>query len=175
MAYTLRQAVQGDAPLLSELIKSSMITYSNDSGIDPSILDSMHERVEDLVQKLKTHTCLCFFDGNNMPVGTITLKITDDVKGFDFSKKTHEYLKDMDKVLYISRFAVLDSLRGTGLGKDLLDTAFAFGMERGAKAALLHTATSNKIRVEFYKNRGFFLLDSETKRGYDRGLFAYDL
>ena len=175
MAYTLRQAVPGDAPLLSELIKSSMLTYSNDSGIDPSILDSMHERVEDLVLKLKTHTCLCFFDEYNMPVGTITLKIRDDVEHFDFSKKTHDYLKDMDRVLYISRFAVQDNLRGTGLGKDLLDMAFAFGTERGAKAALLHTATHNKIRVEFYQNRGFVLIDSENKRGYDRGLFGYEL
>ncbi|MBO7453124.1 MAG: GNAT family N-acetyltransferase [Clostridiales bacterium] len=175
MAYTLRQAKREDAPLLSELIKSSMITYSYDSGIDPSILDSMHERVEDLVLKLKTHTCLCYFDEYNMPVGTITLQIREDINHFDFSPKTHECLEGVDKILYISRFAVLDSLRGTGLGKDLLDTAFSFGVERGAQKALLHTATSNKIRVEFYKNRGFVLVDSENKRGYSRGLFSYDL
>ena len=175
MAYTLRQATREDAPLLSELIKSSMLTYSKDSGIDPSILDSMHESVEDLVLKLKTHTCLCYFDEYNMPVGTITLRIRDDVQSFDFSDKTHEFLKDKSKVLYISRFAVLDSVRGTGLGLELLDTAFTFGNDRGADVALLHTAIHNTVRVEFYLNRGFSLIDSESKRGYDRGLFAYDL
>ena len=175
MALTLRQAKREDAPLLSILIKDSMRSYSYDSGIDPSILDSMHESVEDLVRKLKTHTCLCFFDDENRPVGTITLEITDDLKRFNFSDKTNECLRSSNKALYISRFAVMDSMRGTGIGKELLDSAFLFGTEKGADIALLHTAIANKVRVEFYKNRGFELVDSECKRGYERGLFAYTL
>lgn len=175
MAFTLRQAKREDAPLLSILIKDSMRSYSYNSGIDPSILDSMHERVEDLVEKLKTHTCLCFFDVDNRPVGTITLQIRDDVNHFSFSDTTKEYLAPYKKVLYISRFAVADTLRGTGIGKELLDNAFLFGTEKGADIALLHTAIANKGRVEFYKNRGFELIDSEDKRGYERGLFAYTL
>ena len=175
MSFTLRQAKREDAPLLSILIKDSMRSYSCDSGIDPSILDSMHESVEDLIQKLKTHTCLCFFDGDNCPVGTITLQIRDDPDHFSFSKKTDEYLAPYGKLLYISRFAVADNLRGTGIGKELLDNAFLFGLEKGADIALLHTAIANKGRVEFYKNRGFKLLDSENKRGYERGLFAYTI
>ena len=172
MAYTLRQAKREDAPLLSELIKSSMITYSNDSGIDPSILDSMHESVEDLVLKLKTHTCLCFFDEYNMPVGTITLKIRDDVEHFDFSPKTHECLKDVDKILYISRFAVREDLRNTGLGIELVNKAVSLASEEGCGAVLLHSSATNKNMVEFYGNRGFKLIDHEDSRGYDRGLFS---
>ncbi len=172
MAYTLREPNYDDLPLLLDLIKSSMRSYSDDSGIDSSILESMHETVSDLALKLKTHTCLCFFDDNNTPVGTITLRIRDDLDHFVFSDKSKEFLSSYDRAIYITRFAVLDTLRGTGLGKELLDQAFFFAQEKGTKIAILHTAIKNVNRVEFYKNRGFELIDSESSRGYERGLFA---
>lgn len=175
MGYTLREAKYDDLALVLDLIKSSMLSYSVDSGIDSSILESMHERVDDLALKLKTHTCLCFFDEYNRPVGTITLRIVDDLDHFSFSSKTKELLDKHDRALYITRFAVLDTLRGTGLGKELLDQAFIFAQEKSVKLSILHTAISNVNRVEFYKNRGFKLVDSESSRGYERGLFAYDI
>lgn len=175
MAYTLREAKYDDLALVLDLIKTSMLSYSKDSGIDSSILESMHERVDDLALKLKTHTCLCFFDDNNMPVGTITLRVRDDLDHFVFSDKSREFLANYDKAIYITRFAVTDALRGTGLGKELLDQAFVFAKEKGVELSILHTAISNVNRVEFYKNRGFELIDSEHSRGYERGLFALDI
>lgn len=175
MAYTLREAKYDDLPLVLDLIQSSMRSYSEDSGIDSSILESMHERVDDLMLKLKTHTILCLFDEYNRPVGTITLRIVGDLDHFAFSPKSEEFLSKHTKALYITRFAVLDSLRGTGLGVDLLDQACLYARSGGADVALLHTAISNTTRVEFYKNRGFIVVDSESSRGYERGLFAYEI
>lgn len=175
MGYTLREAKYDDLALVLDLTKSAMLSYSADSGIDSSILESMHERVDDLALKLKTHTCLCFFDKDNRPVGTITLIVRTDLKHFVFSDKTREFLKPYDRALYITRFAVSDELRGTGFGKELLDQAFLFAQDKGASIAILHTAIANTNRVEFYKNRGFELVDSESSRGYERGLFAYTI
>ena len=37
---------------------------------------------------------------------------------------------------------------------------------------LLHTALSNSGMVDYYKTRGFDLLSSDDRRGYQRGLFG---
>ena len=81
-------------------------------------------------------------------------------------------LKDHEKAAYISRFAVADSLRKTGLGLKLMDAALDLPECKDCGIVLLHTAVSNKNMCEFYANRGFVLVDSETSRGYRRGLFA---
>ena len=57
----------------------------------------------------------------------------------------------------------------------LLEEAFVFALFNEVKTVVLHTAIKNTGRVEFYKNRGFELVDSESGRGYERGLFAKKL
>ena len=73
---------------------------------------------------------------------------------------------------YISRFAVTQRFRKTGLGIDLITRAVDIAHGAGSKCVLLHSAASNKNMVEFYGKRGFELIDSENSRGYPRGLFA---
>lgn len=173
--YVLRPAKPADLKKLLKLIQESMLSYSHDSFIDPSILDSMHESESDLRKRLKTHLMLCCFDEADNPVGTITLKIRDNLDSLKFSDKSSSYLEGVDKVLYVSRFAVLDTLRGSGIGVRLLEEAFVFALFNEVKTVVLHTAIKNTGRVEFYKNRGFELVDSESGRGYERGLFAKKL
>ena len=170
--YFLREPSEENLEELLTLITDSMRSYSRDSGIDPSILDSMHETCDDLRKKLQTHRILCYFDSDSHPVGTITLKIREDLTSLKYSDITKDYIGDAGKVLYISRFAVLDTLRGTGLGVKLLDEAAEYAKENGVDLLILHTAVRNTGRVEFYINRGFELIDSESSRGYERGLFG---
>ena len=70
------------------------------------------------------------------------------------------------------RFAVREDLRNEGLGIELVNRALEIAAEENCGAVLLHSSATNRYMVEFYKNRGFVLIDHEDSRGYDRGLFS---
>jgi len=167
----LRKALRSDAPLVSDLIHEAMESYRKDSGITKGMLESLTESIESVEDRIEKNHCLCLFAGNT-PVGTVTVSIIDNPMKYNFSRKTYKVLKDHEKAAYISRFAVADSLRKTGLGLKLMDAALDLPECKDCGIVLLHTAVSNKNMCEFYANRGFVLVDSETSRGYRRGLFA---
>ncbi len=170
--YTIRQAVPEDAKKLSQLIRRCMQTYRRESGISESVLESLHESVETVADRIGRNRCLCYFDGDE-PVGTITLARVNNPMRYSFSTITEEYLSNYKSCVYISRFAVDDDLRGTGLGVKLMQTALSEPEALESGLAMLHTAVANRRMHEFYHNRGFVMLDSENSRGYERGLYIH--
>ena len=167
----IRIASVTDAPEVSRLLRSAMLTYCADSGISSSMLEAMTESIESVADRISRQTCLVAETGGKI-VGSICIKECPNPLVYNFSDKTYEYLKDMGKSFYISRFAVLEKFRKTGLGIDLMTRAVDLAREKGAECILRHSAATNKNRVEFYGKRGFELIDSENSRGYMRGLFA---
>lgn len=167
----LRKAERSDAPQVSDLIHEAMESYRRDSGITKGMLESLTESIESVEDRIEKNHCLCLF-ADDTPVGTVTVSIIDNPMKYNFSKKTYKVLKDYEKAAYISRFAVADALRKTGLGLRLMDAALDLPECKDCGIVLLHTAVSNKNMCEFYANRGFSLVDSEPSRGYERGLFA---
>ena len=167
----IRIASVTDAPEVSRLLRSAMLTYCADSGISSSMLEAMTESIESVADRISRQTCLVAETGGRI-VGSICIKECPNPLVYKFSDKTFEYLKDMGKSFYISRFAVLEKFRKTGLGIDLMTRAVDLAREKGAECILLHSAATNKNMVEFYGKRGFELIDSENSRGYMRGLFA---
>ena len=167
----IRQASVTDAPGVSRLLRSAMLTYCADSGISSSMLEAMTESIESVADRISRQTCLVAETGGKI-VGSICIKECPNPLVYNFSDRTFEYLKDMGKSFYISRFAVLEKFRKTGLGIDLMTRAVDLARENGAECILLHSAATNKNMVEFYGKRGFELIDSENSRGYMRGLFA---
>ena len=167
----IRIASVTDAPEVSRLLRSAMLTYCADSGISSSMLEAMTESIESVADRISRQTCLVAETGGKI-VGSICIKECPNPLVYNFSDKTYEYLKDMGKSFYISRFAVLEKFRKTGLGIDLMTRAVDLAREKGAECILLHSAATNKNMVEFYGKRGFELIDSENSRGYMRGLFA---
>ncbi len=167
----IRIASVTDAPEVSRLLRSAMLTYCADSGISSSMLEAMTESIESVADRISRQTCLVAETGGRI-VGSICIKECPNPLVYNFSDKTFEYLKDMGKSFYISRFAVLEKFRKTGLGIDLMTRAVDLAREKGAECILLHSAATNKNMVEFYGKRGFELIDSENSRGYMRGLFA---
>lgn len=168
--YELRIAEPSDAEALSGLIRMAMKTYRTESGITSDVLESLHESVETVADRIRHNRCLCFFDGDK-PVATITLGKVDNPMRYSFSLRTELFLSSFEKCVYISRFAVADNLRGTGLGVKLMEVALSEPEIAESKLVLLHTAVRNKRMHSFYINRGFKLLASETSRGYKRGLY----
>ena len=167
----IRIASVTDAPEVSRLLRSAMLTYCADSGISSSMLEAMTESIESVADRISRQTCLVAETGGKI-VGSICIKECPNPLVYNFSDRTFEYLKDMGKSFYISRFAVLEKFRKTGLGLDLMTRAVDLARENGAECILLHSAATNKNMVEFYGKRGFELIDSENSRGYMRGLFA---
>ena len=168
----IRQAVPGDGEELSHLIRESMESYRRDSGITRGVLESLNESVESVEDRIKRHRCLCLIDREKI-VGTITISVCDNPMKYSFSPKTSILLSEYDRCGYISRFAVADDLRKTGLGLKLMNEALGFCAHMELDLVLLHTAVANRRMKDFYSSSGFLLVDSENSRGYERGLFAY--
>ena len=167
----IRVASVDDAPGVSRLLRSAMLTYCADSGISSSMLEAMTESVESVADRISRQTCLIAVQDEEI-VGTICIKSCPNPLVYSFTEKTYEYLKSADSASYISRFAVKKSYRKTGLGIDLMARAIELAKEAGSSVVLLHSAASNESMVDFYGKRGFDLIDSENSRGYMRGLFA---
>lgn len=170
MDLILKTAGPEDAESVSRLIKKAMQTYRHDSGISGDVLESLHEDISTVRDRIIHNKCICLFN-EETPVGTITVSRCNNPLKYSFSAKTEKFLSKYESCMYISRFAVDDDMRNTGLGVQLMDAAFDLPESKESGLILLHTALSNKGMCEFYANRGFVVLDSEKSRGYKRGLF----
>lgn len=167
----IRIASVTDAPQVSRLLRSAMLTYCADSGISSSMLEAMTESIESVSDRIMNQTCLVA-ENNGKIVGTICIKPVPNPLVYSFSDISCEFLEKAGPSYYISRFAVEQRFRKTGLGIDLITRALNIAHEAGAGCVLLHSAATNKNMVDFYGKRGFELIDSESSRGYMRGLFA---
>ena len=167
----IRIANVSDAEGVSRLLKSAMLTYCADSGISSSMLEALTESIESVADRISRQTCLIAVQDGEI-VGSICIKDIPNPLVYSFSDKTYKYLENAGHCSYISRFAVKESYRKTGLGIDLITRAVELSKEKGYRFALLHSAASNKNMVDFYGKRGFDLIDFEESRGYMRGLFA---
>lgn len=171
---SIRKATEKDAPELRALIRDAMESYRKDSGIPVGLLESLNESVESVAHRIRHGNCLVLCDGSRI-IGTVTLTFPVNAVKYSFSDYTEELLSSLSNVGYISRLAVADSARKTGLGLLLMRSALNEAASAGAEHVLLHTAAENRRMKDFYFSLGFRLLDSEHSRGYERGLFAIDI
>lgn len=164
-----RLATAEDAGSVRDLVRSAMRHYRAESGIMNDTLESLSESVESVRHRIEKNKCLCLFDGER-PLGTITISRCTTPMKYSFSRKSSNFLAHYTSCGYISRFAVADGVRKTGLGSRLMDEILTY--DEASDLVILHTAVSNKSMCEFYASKGFILVDSESSRGYERGLFA---
>ena len=166
-----RTADTRDAAAIQQLLRTAMLTYCTESKIKEAMLEAMTESMDSVEDRIRKNHCLAVFDGEKA-VGTITAGITEVPVRYSFSEKTARFLSGFKKASYVSRFAVLQESRRTGLGLNLMALLEEYSKEQGCDVMLLHCSTVNKKMTAFYKARGFELIDSENSRGYPRGLFA---
>jgi ribosomal protein S18 acetylase RimI-like enzyme len=153
--YHVRPAVPADAPAILDLIGRAMALYVRNSGI-ATPLESQQEKLEDHVRHIQTdHVLIAEQDGHI--AGTVRL------------------ILEPGGLAYFSRFAVEPHRQRGGVGRLLYAAAEAWFHAQGVRSILLHTALSNQPLVDFYKSRGFRLIEENTARGYPRGTFQKDL
>ncbi|MDD2533978.1 MAG: GNAT family N-acetyltransferase [Eubacteriales bacterium] len=147
----IRQATPADSADLLTLIQWAMQVYAAKSGITAP-LDAMRETQVDLQRFIRDHYVLVAEHRGTL-IGTVRL-----------------VRLDADRA-YFSRFAVHPHLQQTGVGKLIYQVAENWLIQQGFKRVSLHTAMTNEPLVSFYEARGFKLVETETSRGYARGLF----
>lgn len=166
-----RTAELRDAAAIQQLLRTAMLTYCTESRIKESMLEAMTESIESVEDRIKNNNCIAVFD-DEKAIGTITAGLTSVPVKYSFSEKTARFLSGFKKASYVSRFAVLQESRHSGLGISLMAKCEEYAKENGCDVMLLHCSTVNKKMTAFYKARGFELIDKEDSRGYPRGLFA---
>lgn len=149
-SFTIRRAVEEDAPAIYEIMQESFSKYMTDTGLTVT-MDALQETCEDIVRDIRTkEVYIVLID--NIAVGSARVSILPD------------------NTAYLSRFGVRLSYHNIGIGKSLMNLIDKSLMKRGIKSVSLHTASKYKDLVRFYYGRGFYI-DSTTKdKGYVRAL-----
>lgn len=70
--------------------------------------------------------------------------------------------------IYLDDYSVSESYRGKGIGSKLMNMAFDFAKEKGINQVDTHVESANKESIEFYKNRGFELVEKQGHRLFIR-------
>jgi ribosomal protein S18 acetylase RimI-like enzyme len=150
----IREATLRDGPELMALIRAAMADYARASGIS-TLLESQMETLDDIqAHILSDHVLVAEHRGRL--AGTVRL------------------VSNGGRTAYFSRFAVLPSLRRTGVGQMVYQAAEDWLRSKGFTTVWLHTAMTNKPLVDFYESRGFRLIEESAARGYPRGTFQKD-
>lgn len=170
-ATTVRQAMYWEASAINRLIHDSMRTYSSLAGIREDHLESLHDGIPEIIAAMRNSIVLVALDESSTVVGTVRLcsrKVDQYPEASVF--KDQEYPDDAT-VLYLTRFAVLQSNRGSGIGSLLISAAEHIARSEGVPYLLLHTALSNEAVAGFYLRRGFAIDSVDLSRDYPRALF----
>lgn len=66
--------------------------------------------------------------------------------------------------IYLDDYSVSEKYRGKGIGSKLINMAFDFAKEQKISQVLTHVEIANKESIEFYKKRGFELVEKQGHR-----------
>lgn len=70
----------------------------------------------------------------------------------------------LDGYIYLDDYSVTHDYRGKGIGTKLLDLAINYAHDKDINDVLTHVESSNKESIEFYKNKGFKLVETQENR-----------
>lgn len=168
---TVRSAMHWEAPAINRLIHDSMRTYSSIAGIREDHLDSLSDGVPEILEAICTSVVLVAVDEASTVVGTVRLRFRS-AEQFPEAAVFRGLACSADTaVMYLTRFAVLQSNRGNGIGSRLISEAERVARSEGIRYILLHTALSNEAVAGFYLRRGFSIDSVDLSRDYPRALF----
>ncbi len=170
-SVAVRRAMHWEAPAINRLIHDSMMTYISIAGIREDHLDALREGVPEVLEAMRTSVVLVAVDDSSTVVGTVRLCFRS---AEHYPEAAIGYKDDHPSdtaVMYLTRFAVLQTSRGNGIGSLLISEAERIARSEGVRYILLHTALSNETVAGFYQRRGFSIDSVDLSRGYPRALF----
>ena len=155
--YTCRQGCIKDAKSIHNLMQQAFADYakkkSKKNNQKRVINSALREKLEDVKLDLENNIVLVLSDGE---------KIIASLRLEEISEK--RYL--------LKRFAVAPGYQNQGLGTMLFEEAVAKLKQVNAQYLQLYSSLENKKLISFYQGLGFNCLETDNKKGYERGLWV---
>ena len=147
-AFEVKSATEEDIPAIHKITHDAFLKYCENAGLDYNI-EALNETYEDIRNDIDNkHVFVVRID--DQPVGAVRIEILPNNEA------------------YLSRFAVADSNRNSGIGKILMSVVDKVMKQNNIKILRLHTSAKVTALIRFYYGRGFYIANVEYSRGYPR-------
>lgn len=147
-AFEVKSATEKDIPAIHKITHDAFLKYCENAGLDYNI-EALNETYEDIKSDIENkHVFVVRIDEET--VGAVRIEILPDGEA------------------YLSRFAVADSHRNSGIGKILMSVVDKIMKEKHVKLLRLHTSAKVTALIRFYYGRGFYIASVDYSRGYPR-------
>lgn len=154
LKYTCRQGLKQDAEEIHKLMQDAFADYVKSQGKEEKVVNSaLKEDLSDIYDDLENNIVMVLLD-NNRVIASLRLEEVSDKR----------YL--------LKRFAVAPEYQDHGLGSMLFERAVEKLKQIGASYVQLYSSLENVKLVNFYKGLGFNCLETDHKKGYERGLWV---
>lgn len=154
--YDCKQASISDAEEIHNLMKQAFADYAikkkNKKNKKEVINSALREELKDIKADLGNNIVMILNDGDKI-IASLRL---EEIR---------------DKRYLLKRFAVAPSYQNQGLGTMIFQKAVEKLKEVGAHYLQLYSSLENKKLVCFYQGLGFNCLETDNKKGYERGLW----
>ena len=147
-AFEVKVATEEDIPAIHKITRHAFIKYCEDAGLDFDIA-ALTETYDDIRADIKTKNVFVVRIDDE-PVGAVRVELQENNQA------------------YLSRFAVDDSHRNSGIGKILMSVVDKIMKQNNVKILRLHTCSKVTALIRFYYGRGFYISEVEYSRGYPR-------
>ncbi len=147
-AFEVKMATEDDIPAIHKITRHAFIKYCEDAGLDFDIA-ALNETYEDIRSDIKNKEVF-IVRIDDEPVGAVRVELLPNNEA------------------YLSRFAVDDSHRNSGIGKILMSVVNKIMRANNVKILRLHTCSKVTALIRFYYGRGFYISNVDYSRGYPR-------
>lgn len=147
-AFEVKHATEDDIPAIHKITKDAFLKYCENAELNYNIA-ALNETLDDIRNDIKTKNVFVVRIDDE-PVGAVRVEILENGEA------------------YLSRFAVDDRHRNSGIGKILMGVVDKVMKQNGVKILRLHTASKVAALIRFYYGRGFYIASVDNSRGYPR-------
>ncbi|MBQ7109363.1 MAG: GNAT family N-acetyltransferase [Clostridia bacterium] len=147
-AFEVKVATEEDIPAIHKITRHAFIKYCEDAGLDFDIA-ALTETYDDIRADIETKNVFVVRIDDE-PVGAVRVELQENNQA------------------YLSRFAVDDSHRNSGIGKILMSVVDKIMKQNNVKLLRLHTCSKVTALIRFYYGRGFYISSVDYSRGYPR-------
>ncbi len=152
-AFKVKKATVEDASEILRVTHEAFVLYAEWSGL--TNIDALKETLADVINDIE-NKIVFIVEIDKKVVGAVRLKISDDD----------------GKTAYLSRFAIDEKHRNSGIGKILMNVVDKYLINEGVSKVTLHTNSKVTPLARFYYGRGFYISSVNYERGYPRAEFV---
>ena len=147
-AFEVKSATEADIPAIHNITFAAFVKYCDSAGLNYDIA-ALKETEDDIREDIK-NKCVFVVRIDDEPVGAVRVELLPNNEA------------------YLSRFAVAEDQRNSGIGKILMRVVDKVMKQNNVKILRLHTSAKVAALIRFYYGRGFYITSVDHSRGYPR-------